>query len=184
MSIQTELSRIINAKATIKAAIEGKGVTVPDGTLLDGMASLIDSIKAGDAEIYSGSITPTNDSSTLGVEVNDPSKRINGEKPLMALLVDVTNFEPGNYTTAIGVVNGVAFRHIGKILSGYTKYDEKYIRGSVPISDEVASKICVFYGVKTWFYSSSLSLILGSSSIVTAFKMFKAGTTYNYYIVY
>ena len=47
MSIQTELTRIINAKAAIKTAIEGKGVTVPDGTLLDGMASLIDSIEAG-----------------------------------------------------------------------------------------------------------------------------------------
>ena len=184
MSIQTELTRITNAKAAIKTAIEGKGVTVPDGTMLDGMASLIESIEAGDAEIYSGSITPTVDASTIGVEVSDPSKHINGEKPLMALLVNVTNFEPGNYITAIGVVNGVAFRHIGKILSEYTQYDEKYMRGAVPTSDEVASRICVFYGVKTWFYSSSLQLILGSSSTVTAFKMFKAGTTYNYYIVY
>lgn len=47
MSIQTELTRIKNAKAAIKAAIEGKGVTVPDATLLDGMASLIESIEAG-----------------------------------------------------------------------------------------------------------------------------------------
>ena len=47
MSIQTELTRITNAKAAIKTAIEGKGVTVPDGTLLDGMAALIDSIEAG-----------------------------------------------------------------------------------------------------------------------------------------
>lgn len=47
MSIQTELTRITNAKAAIKAAIEGKGVTVPDGTLLDGMAALIESIEAG-----------------------------------------------------------------------------------------------------------------------------------------
>lgn len=47
MSIQTELSRIINAKAAIKAAIEGKGVTVPDATLLDGMAALIESIEVG-----------------------------------------------------------------------------------------------------------------------------------------
>lgn len=46
MSIQTELTRITNAKAAIKAAIEGKGVTVPAGTLLDGMASLIESIEA------------------------------------------------------------------------------------------------------------------------------------------
>ena len=47
MSIQTELTRIINAKAAIKTAIEGKGVTVPEDTLLDGMASLIESIEAG-----------------------------------------------------------------------------------------------------------------------------------------
>ena len=47
MSIQTELTRITNAKAAIEAAIEGKGVTVPDGTLLDGMAALIESIEAG-----------------------------------------------------------------------------------------------------------------------------------------
>lgn len=47
MSIQTELTRITNAKAAIKTAIEGKGVTVPDGTRLDGMATLIESIEAG-----------------------------------------------------------------------------------------------------------------------------------------
>lgn len=47
MSIQTDLTRIKSAKAAIKAAIEGKGVTVPDATLLDGMAALIDSIEAG-----------------------------------------------------------------------------------------------------------------------------------------
>lgn len=47
MSIQSELTRLTNAKAAIQAAIEGKGVTVPSGTLLDGMASLIESIEAG-----------------------------------------------------------------------------------------------------------------------------------------
>lgn len=47
MSIQTELTRITNAKTAIKTAIEGKGVTVPAGTLLDGMAALIESIQAG-----------------------------------------------------------------------------------------------------------------------------------------
>lgn len=61
MSVQTELTRITNAKAAIKTAIEGKGVTVPDGTLLDGMAALIESIEAGsgDGEFFvtSGKIT-------------------------------------------------------------------------------------------------------------------------------
>ena len=47
MSIQTELTRITNAKTAIKTAIEGKGVTVPSGTKLDGMAALIEAIEAG-----------------------------------------------------------------------------------------------------------------------------------------
>lgn len=47
MSIQTDLTRLQSAKAAIKAAIEGKGVTVPDATMLDGMAPLIESIQAG-----------------------------------------------------------------------------------------------------------------------------------------
>ena len=71
MSIQTELTRIINAKAAIKTAIEGKGVTVPDGTLLDGMASLIESIEAGGGEetlfgtyFETGSIIPASDITT------------------------------------------------------------------------------------------------------------------------
>ena len=67
MSIQTELTRITNAKAAIKTAIEGKGVTVPAGTLLDGMASLIESIEAGGGDYVIGSITPANSSDTLKI---------------------------------------------------------------------------------------------------------------------
>lgn len=62
MSIQTELARITNAKAAIKTAIEGKGVTVPAGTLLDGMAALIESIEAGGGGEYiveEGQFVPT-----------------------------------------------------------------------------------------------------------------------------
>ena len=42
-----EAVRLANAKTAIATAIEGKGVTVPDGTLLDGMAPLIESIETG-----------------------------------------------------------------------------------------------------------------------------------------
>ena len=59
MSIQSELTRLTDAKAAIKTAIVGKGVTVPDETLLDGMAALIESIEAGggDFSIQAGTIT-------------------------------------------------------------------------------------------------------------------------------
>ena len=72
MSIQTELTRITNAKAAIKTAIEGKGVTVPDGTMLDGMASLIESIETGGGipgfKMMSGTYTPT-ENMTSNVDV-------------------------------------------------------------------------------------------------------------------
>ena len=73
MSIQTELTRITNAKAAVKAAIEGKGVTVPDGTLLDGMAPLIESIEAGGGgvkvEVFS--ITPADEISFIEYEIGE-----------------------------------------------------------------------------------------------------------------
>ena len=68
MSVQSEITRLQNAKAAIKAAIEGKGVTVPEATLLDGMAVLIEGIEAGGgadispwADIVTFSITPSED---------------------------------------------------------------------------------------------------------------------------
>lgn len=74
MSIQTDLTRIKNAKAAIKAAIEGKGVTVPDGTLLDGMAALIEGIEAGSGspfgdKVFLGLYTPASDQN-IGSESN------------------------------------------------------------------------------------------------------------------
>ena len=47
MSIATEITRLQNAKASIKASIENKGVTVPSATKLDGYPALIDSISTG-----------------------------------------------------------------------------------------------------------------------------------------
>ena len=56
--------------ASIVAAIEGKGVTVPDGTLLDGMASLIESIEAGGGgfQVALGTYTPAETKSLNSVK--------------------------------------------------------------------------------------------------------------------
>ena len=71
MSIQTELTRLTNAKAAIQTAIEGKGVTVPDGTLLDGMAALIEAIEAGGgAKFVTGEFTLDTPASGVLVEHN------------------------------------------------------------------------------------------------------------------
>lgn len=47
MSIASEISRLQGAKADIKTAIEGKGVTVPSATKLDDYANYIDGIPQG-----------------------------------------------------------------------------------------------------------------------------------------
>ena len=90
MSIQTELTRLTNAKAAIQAAIEGKGVTVPSGTLLDGMASLIEAIEAGGVDkLATGSISPAEITGELTITHNL------GAKPnLFFMLV------PASYTGA------------------------------------------------------------------------------------
>lgn len=77
MSIQSELTRLTNAKAAIKTAIEGKGVTVPSGTLLDGMASLIESIEAGGSsveipsgyQLSTGTYTPNTEGTNVKHEI-------------------------------------------------------------------------------------------------------------------
>lgn len=68
MSVQTEISRLESAKEAIATAIAGKGVTVPDGTMLDGMAALIESIEAGGGgssgatlQVATGTFTPTSE---------------------------------------------------------------------------------------------------------------------------
>ena len=70
MSVQSEITRLENAKAAIMAAIEGKGVTVPEATLLDGMAALIESIESGGGggtKISIGTYTPTGNTSHITV---------------------------------------------------------------------------------------------------------------------
>lgn len=109
MSIQTELTRITNAKAAIKAAIEGKGVTVPDGTLLDGMAALIESIEAGGGEknlfgtyFETGSIIPASDITadyTIQFQNNFSSIPGNTNSPY-CIFVLWCSIPPGNTSVA------------------------------------------------------------------------------------
>ena len=145
MSIQTELSRIINAKAAIKAAIEGKGVTVPEATLLDGMAALIESIEAGSTSnnIVVGSFTLSESlttSSPLYIDVTFPKD----ELPLMYLVYeDTSNLLHGDTShTAIRLRSVIAIRekssspnyHTFMAISSYnnaSQYSMKYAEGTI-----------------------------------------------------
>lgn len=76
-----EAVRLANAKTAIATAIAGKGVTVPDGTLLDGMAPLIESIEAGGG----ADISPWVDMVTFSIT---PAEDLTGD-------IDFTSFIPG-----------------------------------------------------------------------------------------
>ena len=117
MSIQTELTRITNAKAAIKTAIEGKGVTVPAGTLLDGMAALIESIEAGgggSSNFATGTFTTTDDI-TSDVVINHNL----GVKPKFIIVLS-TNF----YTYSTRDPNVLSFYYIFQ--TSPTFYVHKY----------------------------------------------------------
>ena len=81
MSVQSEITRIESAKTSIATAIEGKGVAVPEGTLLDGMAPLIESIEAGGG----ADISPWADMVTFSIT---PAEDLTGD-------IDFTSFIPG-----------------------------------------------------------------------------------------
>lgn len=82
MSIQTELTRLTNAKAAIQTAIEGKGVTVPSGTLLDGMAALIEGIKT--EKVITGTFTVESDTGSYNIDYSPQSV---DEWPLWLIII-------------------------------------------------------------------------------------------------
>ena len=163
MSIQTELTRLTNAKAAIKAAIEGKGVTVPDATLLDGMAPLIESIQAGEGgKFASGTITSAANIS-LGPDANFEIEtgflNESGEVNFVLLLLNGSVSSAQNNTHFIGRQKGgdvaIAYKTVSNTSARYDTmyYDAKpYFKynnttGVVTLSGKSSSQILnTYYG--------------------------------------
>ena len=145
MSIQTELTRLTNAKAAIQTAIEGKGVTVPSGTLLDGMAALIESIEAGSTSnnIVVGSFTLSESlttSSPLYIDVTFPKD----ELPLMYLVYEDSSnllYRDTSHTAirlrfviAIRIKSSATDSHAFMAISSYNnarQYSMKYVGDTI-----------------------------------------------------
>lgn len=173
MSIQTDLTRIKNAKAAIKAAIEGKGVTVPDATLLDGMASLIESIEAGGVggnglaigKAISGSFTFSSDTEIA--------------------------FE-------IEIANDIGVSRNADILCCFTKAqinNTSYIDAMIGFEHQIYQRVnkVVMYGANARYYnadsqtnawlstnSATINIKITPSSTSSTKKPFMAGTEYYY----
>lgn len=163
MSIQTELTRLTNAKAAIKAAIEGKGVTVPDATLLDGMAALIESIEAGGGgKFASGTITSAANIS-LGPDANFEIEtgflNIDADVNFVLLLLNGELTSAQNNTHFIGRQKGdsvaIAYKTVSNTSARYDTmyYDAKtyfkynHTTGVVTLNGKSSSQILnTYYG--------------------------------------
>lgn len=151
MSIQTELARLTNAKNAIQTAIEGKGVTVPSGTLLDGMAALIDAIEAGGGgNIVAGSFTPTSDIKTYTVNHNFNTKDIcfvvfmSANKNYVSRGIVHSSYTAGGkswqvfngsdsfYSTVFGMTSDPTITKVSVDLTGFF-YNSVFISGSTYI---------------------------------------------------
>ena len=114
MSVQSEITRIESAKTAIATAIEGKGVTVPEGTKLDGLAALVESIEAGGGNFATGTFTTTDDI-TSNVVINHNL----GVKPKF-IIVLCTNSQ----TYSNSAINGLSFYYLYQYSS--EQYGHKY----------------------------------------------------------
>ena len=147
MSIQTELTRITNAKAAIKAAVEGKGVTVPDGTLLDGIASLIDSIEGGGGDktlfgayFETGSIIPASDITTdYTIKFQRNFTRIQGNTNSPRYIFVLWCSIPPGYTSVAIPNNSWAWAFMGRRKKGSDISYGQYLSNSGSVHNATSS---------------------------------------------
>ena len=174
MSIQTELTRIINAKAAIKTAIEGKGVTVPAGTLLDGMAALIESIEAGGGGslqgfkfMATGTITPAADISS------DYTVNVGGKFTIWDTRYTVICLFPENIRSFV-TTGTISFTISGNIKSSYDGGATSYFNSS-------GSVLALSYGLisRPTFGVDNYSFTITCSS---SYKMI-ASNTYRWVVL-
>ena len=127
MSIKTEITRLQNAKASIKTAIEGKGVTVPDSAKLDGMAALIDSISSGggsSSETWMLNLSGVLTSTFTGISFVSNGETFSsitkgGKGPMKFLKSDKTNV--CGATPYAGDVPGIAWESAMWVNTAYRK---------------------------------------------------------------
>lgn len=187
MSIQTELTRITNAKAAIKTAIEGKGVTVPDSTLLDGMAALIESIEAGGGggDFNFGGYLGITKATSGTYTVTEDVKRVYithglGETPKIALALP--EYDPSVTTDyrGFGCFLAVLPSNDKFITCTFRVNGSNNVKGGTSTEFSDLSNLNSSLGSGYSTYASSYSLMFGSGSNNIQYYTILAGTTFHW----
>jgi len=130
MSIRSQINRISQAKSAIATAIAGKGVTVPNGTSIDGMAALVAEIPTGGglpsgvSKLASGTVTLAEDNTSgeivthnLGVVPNFLAWFVeddySGSVATSAAIAGVTINKKTKYTATSTIVYNAHYMIIG-----------------------------------------------------------------------
>ncbi len=117
MSVASEITRIQGAKASIKSAIEAKGVTVPSNALLDSFATYIAQISGGGStglDYETGTFTPT--ANVVKPEIS--FSRTHTSPPVFYSIYDVTDtIPPNNSCVAVNFIESYKLFGAGYVYS-------------------------------------------------------------------
>lgn len=117
MAISDEITRLTNAKAAIKTAIEGKGVTVPSSTLLDGYAALITSIPSGGSTNEISFPAWVKDGDThLWIDIRDSYQL---DQQIRIRMIGTIDWGDGSTAQSVSVTTYTTFTHTYSALGKY-----------------------------------------------------------------
>lgn len=186
MSIQAELARIKGAKANLQSWVEGNGVTVPDGTLIDGLVELAKTVEAGGSggmkvEVFS--ITPADQMSAGTYEIGETTIT----NPHFCVCFDGTQSDSNNTDTQnyLGLMTYVGCDATlwGRIGSAYDKsnFGLVYTKDSSQYQYRrfnYGSVISFNQSYKNGFYVEAGKLYNNSKKVSLSRWEFEAGHTY------
>ena len=138
MSVQTQIDRISGAVSAALTALAEKGVTVPAGTKVDGLAALIAAIEAGGggsgggsggdsgviSAVATGTYTPASDIS-YGAEIEHGL----GVTPNFCIWMAENDFSDITGVSAVVVGAMVAKPMLYSASSGMTLHNQYFLRG-------------------------------------------------------
>lgn len=148
MSIASEITRLQGAKADLATAIEGKGVTVPSATKLDGYADLVDAISqgGGGGTMQSKSVSYTPSTSAQSQTVTADA----GYDGLSSVAVSVAAMPSGTEGTPVATKGAVSSNSV--TITPSVTNSAGYIEGGTKTGTAVtvsASELVAGYQIKT-----------------------------------